>query len=497
MKKLSKVLLFILAAVILSGAVIPGGSSDRRLSGRELVAAAADTAVCVSGFVYEAVRSNRIEGATATLYYENEAGDFVVWEAADPGQENPQTTDRAGAFRWDVPAGNWRVEIAKKNYEKVSRDWTDGSSKRQNAAVPLVSAAAPEVVDVIKKRDVYEKKDYITVIFSQYMDRDTIDEDNIVFTKDGKTVECGISASDREVSGESDYVYYARSFDLYPEKDVTDLTVKGVKNYAGTKIKKTYSVATETIRPAVAFTFGEVDGDGSVTPADARLALRASVGLFADGDNTLDFNGGSRPFLAADCDGSGVIEPGDARTILRASVGLELRESNSGLATYANLTDKHDVRTHRIDTITIHYMDGVMTAQECCDYFSETKREVSANYLIGYDGSVALNVEEKYRAWTSGSEANDMRAVTIEVSNDGWGSDRHVSDVSLEKLIDLCADICRRNGIGELTYTGDAYGNLTMHKMFADTDCPGPYLSRKLGYIAAEVNKRLATTPAQ
>ena len=495
MKKTSKALLFILAAALLPGAVIPGGLSDRRLPGRELAAAAAS--VRVSGFVCEAVRSNRIEGATATLYCENEAGEPVLWDAGASGQENPQTTDGSGAFRWDVPAGKWRVEIAKEHYETAYSGRTDASSGLRNAAVPLVSADAPEVVDVIKKRDVYEKKDYFTVVFSQYMDRDTIDEDTIVFTNHGDPVECYISASDREVSGESDYVYYARSFDCYPEKDVTELTVKNVRNYAGTKIKKTYRAATETIRSAVAFTFGDVDGDGTITPADARLALRASVGLFADGDDTFDFGADSRPFLAADCDSSGAVEPGDARTILRASVGLELRESNSGLADYVNLTDKHDVRTHRIDKITIHHMDGVMTAQECCDYFCETDRGVSVNYCIGYDGSIAQNVEEKYRAWSSGSEANDMRAVTIEVSNDGWDADRRVSDIALEKLIELCADICLRNGIDRLVYTGDAYGNLTMHKMFADTDCPGPYLSGKLGYIAAEVNKRLAAAPGE
>ena len=493
MKKRS-ILMPILLAALLWSAALPGG---RPLCLPTLFAPAEAAAVgCVSGFVYEAVRSNRIEGATATLYYEDKAGKPVVWDAGASGQQNPQTTDRAGAFRWDVPAGKWRVEIAKEHYEKAYSDWTDAASGRQNIAVPLVSVAAPEVADVIKKRDSYTQEDYITVIFSQYMDRDTINEDTIVFTKSGVPADCEISAADGEVSGASDYVYYARSFDLFPEKGVTELTVKNVRNYAGTKIEKTYRIFTETIRPAVAFTLGDVDGDGAVAPADARLALRASVGLFPDGDASV-FRNGARAFLAADCDGSGTIESGDARTILRASVGLALRAGNSPLADYVNLTDKHDDRTHRIDKITLHHMDGVMTAQDCCDYFCETKRQVSANYCIGYDGSIALNVEEQYRAWTSSSEANDMRAITIEMSNDGWDDDRHVSDASLAALIDLCADICLRNGIDKLVYTGDAYGSLTVHKMFIDTDCPGPYLIRKCGYIAAEVNKRLAAQPTQ
>ncbi len=59
-------------------------------------------------------------------------------------------------------------------------------------------------------------------------------------------------------------------------------------------------------------------------------------------------------------------------------------------------------------------------------------------------------------------------------------------------------DICQRNGITKLNYTGDKNGNLTMHKCFAATACPGPYLESKFPYIAQEVNKRLsesAVTP--
>ena len=60
--------------------------------------------------------------------------------------------------------------------------------------------------------------------------------------------------------------------------------------------------------------------------------------------------------------------------------------------------------------------------------------------------------------------------------------------------IDLCVDICKRNGIKKLNYTGNKSGNLTMHKWYWATACPGPYLSGKFGYIASEVNKRLSGT---
>ena len=65
--------------------------------------------------------------------------------------------------------------------------------------------------------------------------------------------------------------------------------------------------------------YGDVDGDGSITSADARLALRASVGLTEKGDVEKDSAG----YLACDVDGDGKVTSADARLILRASVGLE------------------------------------------------------------------------------------------------------------------------------------------------------------------------------
>ena len=62
---------------------------------------------------------------------------------------------------------------------------------------------------------------------------------------------------------------------------------------------------------------GDVDGDGKLSSADARLALRASVGLEPD------ITAGSAAYNAADADGDGEVTSADARLILRASVGLE------------------------------------------------------------------------------------------------------------------------------------------------------------------------------
>ena len=138
-------------------------------------------------------------------------------------------------------------------------------------------------------------------------------------------------------------------------------------------------------------------------------------------------------------------------------------------------------------------MAGNLTVEQCGELFASPTREVSSNYGIGTDGRIALYVDEANRSWCSYSPSNDNRAITIEVANDGGEPNWHVSDKAMTSLINLCVDICKRNGIKKLNYTGDISGNLTMHKWFTATGCPGPYLSSKFPYIAAEVNKRLGT----
>lgn len=167
--------------------------------------------------------------------------------------------------------------------------------------------------------------------------------------------------------------------------------------------------------------------------------------------------------------------------------------SNSNLINYTRLSPNcNKPRNHKIDKITIHHMAGNLSVERCGELFGNAARQASSNYGIGSDGRVGLYVDEANRAWTSGNGENDHRAITIEVANDGGSPDWHVSDEALAKLIDLCVDICKRNGIEKLNFTGDKSGNLTMHKMFQATACPGKYLESKFPYIAEQVNKKLA-----
>lgn len=67
---------------------------------------------------------------------------------------------------------------------------------------------------------------------------------------------------------------------------------------------------------AAPFTPGDVDLDGRVTAADARLALRVAVGL----ENVIE---GAVYFRAADMSADGGVTAEDARLVLRRAVGLE------------------------------------------------------------------------------------------------------------------------------------------------------------------------------
>ena len=69
-------------------------------------------------------------------------------------------------------------------------------------------------------------------------------------------------------------------------------------------------------------------------------------------------------------------------------------------------------------------------------------------------------------------------------------------------LVNLCVDICQRNGKSKLLWLGDknktlAYAPksdemvLTVHRWFANKSCPGDWLYNRLGNLAAEVTKRL------
>ena len=177
--------------------------------------------------------------------------------------------------------------------------------------------------------------------------------------------------------------------------------------------------------------------------------------------------------------------------------------TNSPMVAYTNLSPNHSgQRKHGIDRITPHCVVGLCTAESLGDWFAKDSTKASSNYGIDKNGRVGLYVEEKNRSWCSSSSSNDQRAVTIECASD-TKEPYTFPDITYQKLIELCVDICRRNGKNVLIWFGDKDKTLkyspksnemilTVHRWFANKSCPGNWMYARMGDLAEKVTKALA-----
>lgn len=177
--------------------------------------------------------------------------------------------------------------------------------------------------------------------------------------------------------------------------------------------------------------------------------------------------------------------------------------SNSKLVVYTKLSPHCTKPRHgKIKGISIHTMAGPGSVEGCGQVFQTS--EASSHYGIGPDGRIGQYVMEENRAWCC-SHRVDHEVVTIEVSSiQAYKEPYECTAAAFESLIDLCVDICQRNGIKELiwkegrqycpAFTGNwAVCNMVPHRYTTDKgkSCPGNYLFGKYGEIAERVNARL------
>lgn len=175
--------------------------------------------------------------------------------------------------------------------------------------------------------------------------------------------------------------------------------------------------------------------------------------------------------------------------------------SNSGLIDCTVLSPNHSgKRTHKIDRITPHCVVGQLSAESIGACFPDG-RGASSNYGVGYDGRQCLIVDEANRSWCTSSAANDQRAITIEVASDK-SEPYTFTNEAYAGLLELCVDICKRNGLNKLIWFGDkdkslAYEPtdgecvLTVHRWFANKSCPGAWMYERMGQLATDVNNAL------
>ena len=180
--------------------------------------------------------------------------------------------------------------------------------------------------------------------------------------------------------------------------------------------------------------------------------------------------------------------------------------SNSPLVSYVKLSPNNSgQRNKNIDIITPHCVVGQCSVETLGNIFAPTSRQASSNYGIGVDCRVGMYVEEKNRSWCSSSSANDNRAVTIECASDATAPYAFHEDV-YARLVELCVDICQRNGKKKLLWFGDkaktlAYKPasdemlLTVHRWYANKSCPGDWMYARMGDLAEKVTKALGSEP--
>lgn len=179
--------------------------------------------------------------------------------------------------------------------------------------------------------------------------------------------------------------------------------------------------------------------------------------------------------------------------------------TNSSLVNCTVKSPNHSgTRTHKIDRITPHCVVGQLSAESIGGCFTSTSRQASCNYGIGYDGRVCLIVDEANRSWCSSSNANDQRAITIECASDTTAP-YAFKDAVYNKLVKLCIDICKRNGLTKVLWIADKNTSLaytpksgecvlTVHRWFANKSCPGDWMYARMGQLANDINAGLGNT---
>jgi len=267
-----------------------------------------------SGYVYEAVASNRVEGATATVYYrewdEDMYGDLhervVLWDAEKYAQENPLFTDENGQYAWDVPVGDWMVRISKDGYETVQTEWLPVPPPQLDVNIALSQYAAPSV------RQVKATEQGVQVTFDKYMRPELLDTAHVFLTKNGQKVEGRIELLNREQAPDAIFAYASR-LRFIPTQSLADgeqvmLTVKkGVESYARVQMESDYTQEFDVekrVRQLVAdsaynlalgqqrtITIAAVPADAAVGRKVSVSSMASNIAQVGSSELTFDQNG--------------------------------------------------------------------------------------------------------------------------------------------------------------------------------------------------------------
>lgn len=204
-----------------------------------------------SGFVYEGVTSNRLEGVTATVFYKAQTEDMYgdiqetveKWNAEDYGQVNPQITDSEGKYAWDVPQGQWMVKFEKEGYETAYSEWLPVPPPQLEVNIAMKQNVQPTV----KAARAYEEA--VEVEFDKYMMPQHLTTDNISVIQNGTSVVGTVELLNEETVNEDGNESFASKVRFnaaqpFIGQEVTLIVSNRVRSYADISMQDDF---TETL----------------------------------------------------------------------------------------------------------------------------------------------------------------------------------------------------------------------------------------------------------
>lgn len=251
-----------------------------------------------SGYVYESVLSNRLEGVKATAYYKETVEDMygdmheniVKWNAEEYAQKNPLFTDENGYYQWDVPQGMWQVKFEKEGYETTYSEWLPVPPPQLDVNIAMKQNVQPQVKDA-KAYD-----DAVEVVFSKYMDTATLTTDNVQVVVDGTPIEGTIELKDAEEDYTNNSRMYATKLRFnaaqpFDGSEVTLVVKNQVKSYADVRMAadfmQNFTISHEAKRIVCDSLIDVVYGQAGniqleVLPAAAAMGKEVEVSLSSD-----------------------------------------------------------------------------------------------------------------------------------------------------------------------------------------------------------------------
>ncbi|WP_281890304.1 S-layer homology domain-containing protein [Paenibacillus sp. YYML68] len=190
-----------------------------------------------SGYVYEAVPSNRLEGVVASLYQQDPvSGEWLFWDAEWYMQTNPLVTNSQGRYGWDVPEGKWRVQYEKPGYETAYSEELVVLPPHFDVNIPLVTYLPPEV-EKVEGDDVLG----LRIAFSKPMKVSTITDDTLLLeTGLGEPVAGRVEAVGAEAMSDgtlvSKYYRYVPNVSLTEGADYRFMAAPGALSYSGVSV---------------------------------------------------------------------------------------------------------------------------------------------------------------------------------------------------------------------------------------------------------------------